>query len=88
MSAAQKIRAAKPLAFLMVRFIAAATSARTLAQSSSKDDADHIVALEQAWNRAIEAKGSKALDQLLAPTFLAVDTDGSRTGNGEFLASI
>jgi ketosteroid isomerase-like protein len=88
MSATQKIRAAKPFAFLVVCFIAAATSARTVAQSSSKDDAGHIIALEQAWNRAIEAKDTKALDQLLAPTFVAVDTDGSLTRKGEFLASI
>jgi len=46
------------------------------------------MALEQAWNRAIEAKDTKALDQLLASTFVAVDTDGSLTRKGQFLASI
>jgi ketosteroid isomerase-like protein len=83
-----KIRAAKPFAFAAVCFIAAATSALTLTQSSAKDDAGRIIALEQAWNRAIEAKDTKALDQLLAPTFVAVDTDGSLTNKGEFLTSI
>ena len=43
---------------------------------------------EHGWNRAIAAKDCKALDQLLAPTFLAVDSDGSRTRKGEFLARI
>jgi ketosteroid isomerase-like protein len=88
MSTTHKIRAAKPFAFVAVCFLAAATSAVTLAQSSSKDDASRIIALEQAWNRAIEAKDTKALDQLLAPTFVAVDTDGGLTNKGEFLAGI
>lgn len=88
MSTTQKIRMARLLASLAVCFMAASTSALTFAQSSSKDDAGRIIALEQAWNRAIEAKDTKALDQLLAPTFVAVGTDGSLTNKGEFLASI
>lgn len=88
MSTTQKIRAAKPFAFVAVCFLAAATSAVTLAQSSSQDDAGRIIALEQAWNHAIEAKDTKALDQLLAPTFVGVDTDGGLTNKGEFLAGI
>jgi hypothetical protein len=88
MSTTHKIRAAKPFALVAVCFMAAATSALTLAQSSPKDDAGRIMALEQAWNRAIEAKDTQALDQLLAPTFVAVDTDGGLTNKGEFLASI
>jgi ketosteroid isomerase-like protein len=88
MSTTYKIRAVKPFAFVAVCFLAAATAAVTLAQSSSKDDAGRIIALEQAWNRAIEAKDTKALDQLLAPTFVAVDIDGGLTNKGEFLAGI
>jgi len=41
-----------------------------------------------AWNHAIEAKDSKALDRLLASTFIAFDIDGSLSRKGEFLASI
>jgi ketosteroid isomerase-like protein len=59
-----------------------------LAQNSSNDETSRIIALEQAWNRAIEAKDTKTLDQLLALTFVAVNTDGSLTRKGEFLASI
>lgn len=87
MSANQKIRAARRFAFVAACFMAVATSALIVAQSS-KDDAGRIIALEHAWNRAIEAKDTRALDQLLAPTFVAVDTDGSLTRKGEFLASI
>jgi hypothetical protein len=58
-----------------VCLIATLTFALALAQSSEKDDASRVIALEHTWNRAIEAKDTKALDQLLAPSFVAVDTD-------------
>jgi len=75
-------------AFTAACFMALLTSVFALAQSSPKEDAGRIIALEHAWNRAIETKDTKALDQLLAPSFVAVETDGSLTGKGEFLASI
>src|SRR5262245_10984947 len=78
----------KPFMFALVCFIAVVGPVLALAQSSAKDDAGRIIALEHAWNRAIEAKDTKALDQLLAPSFVAVDIDGSLTRKGEFLASI
>ena len=68
--------------------VAATASFRSFAQSSQQDTAAKIIALEHAWNRAIEAKDTKALDQLLGPTFVAVDIDGNLTRKGEFLASI
>src|SRR5262245_55792280 len=74
--------------FTAVCLVALLTSTFALAESSAKDDAARIIALEHAWNRAIEAKDTKALDQLLAPTFVAVDIDGSLTRKGKFLASI
>jgi len=77
-----------PPGFAALCFLALLTSTAALAQSSAKEDAARIIALEHAWNRAIEAKDTKALDQLLAPTFVAVDTDGSLTRKGEFLAGI
>jgi ketosteroid isomerase-like protein len=77
-----------PPGFAALCFLALLTSTAALAQSSAKEDAARIIALEHAWNRAIEAKNTKALDQLLAPTFVAVDTDGSLTRKGEFLAGI
>lgn len=89
MSAAHKTRTLGLLAVAVVSFIgAAAAVVPAFPQSSAKDDAGRIVALEQAWNRAIEAKDTKALDQILAPTFVGVETDGSLSRKGEFLASI
>ena len=68
--------------------MALVTSALAFPQFSPKDDTGRIIALEHTWNRAIEAKDTQALDQLLAPTFIAVDIDGALTRKGEFLASI
>src|SRR5262249_35656168 len=52
------------------------------------DDAGRIQALELAWNHALEAKDTKALDRLLANTMVSVDIDGSTMTKSEFLASI
>jgi ketosteroid isomerase-like protein len=58
------------------------------AQQSSSDDGGRVMALEIAWNHALEAKDIKALDQVLANTFASIDIDGSIATKGEFLASI
>ena len=78
----------KLVTFAAISCLMVAACTSVLAQSPSKDDAGRIIALEHAWNRAIEAKDTKALDRLLAPSFVAVDIDGSLTRKGEFLASI
>lgn len=67
-------------------FAFAALSA--FAQNASNDEGGRVLGLEKAWNHAIEAKDTKALDQLLAPTFVAVEIDGSASSKSEFLASI
>src|ERR1700757_1480762 len=58
------------------------------AQNSSSDEGGRVLGLETAWNHAIEAKDTKALDMLLASTFVAVENDGSVSNKSEFLASI
>jgi len=58
------------------------------AQNSSNDEAGRVLGLETAWNHAVESKDTKALDQLLAPSFVAVEIDGSVSSKSEFLASI
>ena len=52
------------------------------------DDAGRVLALEKAWNHALEEKDTKALDQLLVSTFVSIDSDGSIANKAEFLASI
>jgi len=67
-------------------FFAAGFSA--FAQNSSRDEGGRVLGLENAWNHAIEAKDAKALDMILADTFVAIDIDGSLTNKKEFLAGI
>ena len=57
-------------------------------QRSMSDEGGRVMALENAWNHALEAKDTKALDMLLANTFVSVDIDGSIASRSEFLASI
>lgn len=59
------------------------------AQTSSRaDEGAHILALDNSWNRALETNDTKALDLLLADSFVSVDVDGSIQNKREFLASL
>jgi ketosteroid isomerase-like protein len=69
-------------------FAAAVLSTFAFAQSAASDEGGRVLSLEKAWNKAIEVKDTKALDQLLAPTFVAVEIDGTVSSKSEFLASI
>lgn len=57
-------------------------------QSGISDDGGRVLALENGWNHALEAKDTKALDMILANTFVSIDIDGSIASRSEFLASI
>jgi ketosteroid isomerase-like protein len=57
-------------------------------QKSISDEGGRVLALEKAWNHALEEKDSKALDMILANTFVAIEIDGSVSSKSEFLASI
>lgn len=57
-------------------------------QSRRSDEGAHVLALDNSWNRALETKDTKALDLLLADTFVSVDIDGSKQSKAEFLSSI
>jgi len=84
--AARKI-AMKKL-YLLAAAVALCAAISAVAQNSSSDEAGRVLGLENAWNHAIEAKDTKALDMILADTFLAVDIDGSVTDKTQFLAGI
>jgi len=60
----------------------------SFAQNTASDEGGRVLGLENAWNHAIEAKDTKALDMLLANTFVAEEIDGSISSKSEFLASI
>jgi ketosteroid isomerase-like protein len=57
-------------------------------QSGLSDEGGRVLALETAWNHALESKDVKALEMVLANTFVSVDIDGSVASKSEFLASI
>jgi ketosteroid isomerase-like protein len=60
-----------------------------VAQSNGQsDERAHILALDNSWNRALEDNDAKALDLLLADTFVSIDIDGSIQTKRQFLASL
>ena len=59
-----------------------------VAQTSQSDEGAHVLALDNSWNRALETNDTKALDLLLADSFVSIDVDGSMQTKREFLASL
>src|SRR5215468_1850624 len=57
-------------------------------QSNSSDEGGRVLALETAWGHAIELKDTKALDQMLGSSFIAVEIDGTMSNKAGFLAGI
>jgi ketosteroid isomerase-like protein len=57
-------------------------------QGGMSDAAGHVLALETAWNHAIETKDAKAIEMILADSMVAVESDGSFSTKGEYLAGI
>ena len=74
--------------FLLTAALAAFFAAPSAAQNATSDEGGRVLGLENAWNHAVESKDTKALDMLLAPTFVAVEIDGSVSSKSEFLAGI
>ena len=57
-------------------------------QTQRSEEGARLLALDNSWNRALEARDVKALDLLLDDTVKSVDIDGSLQSKAEFLASI
>ena len=64
-------------------------SAFLLAQDTRDESTQRarILALENAWNQAEQRKDARALDQLVAPTLIYIDYDGTLMDKAQFLAS-
>jgi ketosteroid isomerase-like protein len=76
----------KPILVLAVSlFFCVGVAAQTFSQS---DEGAHVLALDNSWNRALETNDTKALDLLLAESFVSIDVDGSIQTKREFLASL
>ena len=76
------------IAVAMALLLALVMSTASARQRTRSDEGGHILALDNSWNRALETKDTKALDLLLADTFVSVDIDGSMETKRQFLASI
>ena len=73
------------LVFAAVLWLAANLAS---AQTSQSADGAHVLALDNSWNRALETNDTKALDLLLADSFVSIDIDGSTETKREFLTSL
>ena len=77
----------KFLALALLAAAAIAIGARGQ-NASSTDESGHIVALETAWNHALEVKDTAALQMLLANNMIALDSDGTLMNKAAYLAGI
>jgi len=70
-------------------FLLLAASLYLVAQDKPRvsDEEGRILALEIAWNHAEQSRDVVALDQLLAPSLVYVDYDGSVQTKEQFLAA-
>ena len=73
---------------VLLLFVVASGALIAHGQNPASDEAGHILALETAWNHALESKDTKALDMLLAKNMIALDSDGALTPKAAFLAGI
>ncbi len=72
----------------IILFALAAVVFAVRAQNASSDESGHILALETAWNHALEVKDTAALQMLLAKEMIALDSDGVLMNKAAFLAGI
>jgi ketosteroid isomerase-like protein len=57
-------------------------------KASPGADESRILALELAWNQAVQAKDAKALEMLIAPEMVYVEIDGTLMNRAEYLGSV
>lgn len=69
-------------------FLWLAVAAAAAQNTASSDVGPRILALDNSWNRALETNDTKALDLLLADSFVSIDIDGSIQNKIDFLASL
>jgi ketosteroid isomerase-like protein len=63
---------------------------QTRAQSSAQPNSEQsrVLALENAWNQAVQQKNKPALEMLLGSELIYIDYDGKLMGKAEYLASV
>ncbi len=69
-----------------ILFSTIAISAIAQPTDVAREAESKLIALENAWNQAQLHRDSKALDALVADTFISTDNDGKLMSKAEFLA--
>jgi len=64
------------------------TSAGYAQGDSASNDASKVVAMEHVWAQAYVAKDPKALDRMLDPAFVCVNSEGRSLTKAEVLADV
>ena len=54
----------------------------------ARADESRILALELAWNQAVQGKDAKALEMLIGPEMVYIEIDGTLMNRAEYLASV
>jgi len=76
----------KPKILFCLLLLAASFAAAQNSSEPSRADKSMLIALENAWNQAQLHHDSKALDTLVADSFISTDNDGVLTNKAQFLA--
>jgi len=74
----------KKLLVCLLLFVAAPAAAQS--SDSSSADKSLLIALENAWNQAQLHHDSRALEAIVADSFISTDNDGVITNKAQFLA--
>lgn len=72
---------------ILVSF-AAFASIFAVGQTNVSDEGGRVLAFEAAWGHAMEAKDARAINSILAETFVSVDYDGSLSNKTTYLAAL
>jgi ketosteroid isomerase-like protein len=74
--------------FILVLALACSTTASRAQDTTDPDAASKVVALENLWNQAAEAKDLVALDRILDDAFVYVDPDGKLLTKADVMANV
>lgn len=84
-----RIQPIRDMKSFLILAIALSLSVCAAAQNPSQsEEGARVLALDNSWNRALETNDTKALDLLLADSFVSIDIDGSIQTKREFLVSL
>ena len=78
----------KPKLLILTVVVLVCVAYGACGQNTGAGESGHILALETAWNHALEGKDTSALEMLLSKDMVALDSDGVLMGRQAFLAGI